>query len=143
MATKDKELEAISSIIALLNPLDVTERSRVLEYVLKRLEMDAVQAGPTNATGISMSATGRVTAAPMVTDIRTLTAEKQPRSASEMVALIAYYLSELAPDPDRVPTVNVEIIRRYFKMAGFPMPRSPKSALTNAMAAGYLVNVSR
>src|SRR5438132_7415886 len=78
-----------------------------------------------------------------VTDIRTLTAEKQPRSANEMVALIAYYLSELAPKSDSSSTVNVEKIRKYFKMAGFPMPRVPSSALPNAAAAGYLENVSR
>jgi hypothetical protein len=73
---------------------------------------------------------------PVVTDIRTLTAEKQPRSANEMVALIAYYLSEMADESEISSTVNVEQIRKYFKMAQFPMPRVPKSALTNAAAAG-------
>jgi hypothetical protein len=142
MAGKDKELTAISSIIELLNPLDPTERGRVLEYVLKRLEMDTVRAGPTIASELGTSS-GLSSAGPMITDIRSLTAEKQPRSANEMVALIAYYLSELAPENDRLQTVNVDTIRRYFKMAAFPMPRSPKNALTNASAAGYLENASR
>jgi hypothetical protein len=143
MVSKDRELLAISSIIDLLKPLDQTERSRVLEYVLKRLEMGAVsstQTASTNITGIAEpSASGTFG----VTDIRSLTAQKQPRSANEMVALIAYYLSELAPDVERSTTVNVETIRKYFKMAAFPMPRVPKNALTNATAAGYPENVSR
>jgi hypothetical protein len=44
----------------------------------------------------------------MMKDIRTLTAEKQPRSASEMVALIAYYLSEIASAEEASRTVNVD-----------------------------------
>ena len=69
-----------------------------------------------------------------ITDIRTLTAEKQPRSANEMVAFIAYYLSELAPEAERSSSVNMDTIRKHFKMAGFPMPRVPKSALANTAA---------
>ena len=46
MASKDKELTAISSIIDVLTPLDAVGRSRVLEYVLKRLDMGTVEAIP-------------------------------------------------------------------------------------------------
>ena len=141
MPVKDKELEAISSIIDVLKPLDENVRSRVLEYVLKRLEMDAFQM-PSAVSGLSASAEV-IPAAPRIQDIRTLTAEKQPRSTNEMVALIAYYVSELAPGEDRSPTVNMQIIRKYFKLAGFPMPRAPSSAIPNAAAAGYLENVAR
>src|SRR5205809_3366208 len=101
--SEDKELDAIGSIIALLEPLNETERGRVLEYVLKRLEMAAVRApvvGPQQVEG-----TAAIPTQPVI-DIRTLTAEKQPRSANEMAALVAYYISELAPDPDRADTVN-------------------------------------
>jgi hypothetical protein len=141
MPAKDKELEAISSIIDLLKRLKANERTRVLEYVLKRLEMGTVQV-PSADSELPISP-GHTTAAPRVKDIRTLTAEKQPRSTNEMVALIAYYVSELAPEGEASQTVNLEIIRKYFKMARFPMPRAPQSALPNAAAAGYLENVSR
>jgi hypothetical protein len=139
---EDLELKAIRTIIELLKPLDETGRSRVLEYVLKRLEMNAFQS---EAAIVSDRGSSLATplAASAITDIRTLTAEKQPRSANDMVALIAYYLSELARESEASATVNVETIRKYFKMAGFPMPRVPKNALTNATAAGYLENVSR
>ena len=142
MAERDKELEAISSIIDLLKPLDAIERSRVLEYVLKRLDMQTVHAlsAADLAVGAPELGTPRLST---VTDIRTLTAEKQPRSANEMVALIAYYLSELAPEGEARPTINVDAVRKYFKLAGFPMPRAPHVALPNSAAAGYLENVSR
>lgn len=144
MPNKDKELVAITSIIAFLKPLDATQRARVLEYVLKRLDIGTV-AAPT--IGSSNVTEARAASAPMQgsfgRDIRSFTAEKQPRSANEMVAVVAYYVAELAPDNERAQTINGDTVKRYFKMAGFPLPASLKNALTNAAAAGYLENVSR
>ena len=142
MPDKDRELDAIGAIIGLLTPLNEAERSRVLEYVLKRLQMATVRAPATSSREIAGSAVPPTITRP-VADIRTLTAEKQPRSANEMVALIAYYLSELAPEGERSETVSPETIRRYFKMAGFPLPTVLRNVLPNASAAGYLQNVSR
>jgi hypothetical protein len=139
---EDLELKAIKTIIDLMKPLDDTGRSRVLEYVLKRLDMSAFQSDVATVSEVATSGSSVFAGGP-VKDIRSLTAEKQPRSANEMVALIAYYLSELAPASEASPIVNVEMIRKYFKMAAFPMPRVPKAALTNAAAAGYLENVNR
>ena len=140
---EDLELKAIRTIIELMKPLDDTGRSRVLEYVLKRLDMSALQSEVSPIAETEAAAGSSVYAGGPVKDIRSLTVEKQPRSANEMVALIAYYLSELAPSSEASATVNVAMIRKYFKMAAFPMPRVPKAALTNAAAAGYLENVSR
>ena len=142
MARKDKELEAMSAIIGLLVPLDEGGRSRVLEYVLKRLQMATVHA-PVAVAEESAAPSSGIGTSPRLMDIRSLTAEKQPRSANEMVALVAYYLSELAAPSERSDTVNADSIRRYFKMAGFPLPSVLRSVLPNASAAGYLENVSR
>lgn len=137
---KDRELDAIGAIISLLEPLKEDQRGRVLEYVLKRLEMVALR--PTVAEPPQM--TSHVSSAPQVLpDIRTLTAEKQPRSSNEMAALVAYYVSELAPESDRSDTINAEIIRKHFKMAAFPLPSALRNVLTNATAAGYMENVGR
>ncbi|SRR5712691_5366365 len=141
MTGKDKELAAIGSVIALLLPLDEGQRSRVLEYVLKRLDMATVRAPAGAAQEMPSSATAPSTRS--VVDIRTLTAEKQPRSANEMAALIGYYVSELAPEGERSDTVNAETIRRYFKMAAFPIPSAVRNVLPNATAAGYFENVNR
>lgn len=142
MPGKDRELDAIRSIIGVLTPLDEGERSRVLEYVLKRLQMATIRT-PTNSPREIPNSAITETPTRAVRDIRTLTAEKQPRSANEMVALVAYYLSELAPDGERSDTINAETIRRYYKMAGFPLPSVLRNVLPNASAAGYLENVSR
>ncbi|HXO72394.1 MAG TPA: hypothetical protein VN838_25830 [Bradyrhizobium sp.] len=142
---EDPELKAIKTIIDLMQPLDETGRSRVLEYVLKRLEMTAFQSDSAIISEVPQPAASSAyaTSSRPIKDIRSLTAEKQPRSANEMVALIAYYLSEIAQSDEASSTINVDKIRKYFKMAAFPMPRAPKNALTNAAAAGYLENISR
>lgn len=142
MPGKDKELQAIGSIMSVLSPLDEGERSRVLEYVLKRLEMATIRTLTTSSRETPGEAP-RPAVTRTVTDIRTLTAEKQPRSANEMVAVVAYYLSELAPHGERSDVVNADIIRKYFKMAGFPLPSVLRNVLPNASASGYLENVNR
>ena|SRR2546425_8364421 len=141
MAGEDKELAAIGSIIATLEPLTAEERSRVLEYVLKRLQMTTVR--PPSIASEERVSTPSLQVGERVVDIRSLKEQKKPRSANDMAALVAYYVSELAPPNEHRETVNANIIRRYFKMAGFRLPKDPLSTLANAAAAGYLDNVSR
>ena len=140
MAGKDKELEAIGIVVSVIEPLGEDERKRVLEYVIKRLGMATVRSigeRLTEPVETHTSATWQGT------DIRSFAAEKQPRSANEMTALVAYYVSELAPGSERSDTITADTIRRYFKMAAFPLPKVTKNALTNAAAAGYLDSASR
>jgi hypothetical protein len=144
MATRDKELDAISAVIKVLTPLDEVVRGRVLEYVLRRLDMASVSA-PAVVRDLEMPA-ALPSSGPSrfpVMDIRSLTVEKQPKSANEMAAVVAYYLAEKAPEEQRVDTINVDAVRRYFKQAQFPLPRVLKNVLTNAFAAGYFDNVAR
>lgn len=141
MAGEDKELAAIGGIMSALQPLTAQERSRVLEYVLKRLQMSAVR--PPSAAAEGPSSTPSPQIAERIVDIRSLKEQKQPKSANEMAALVGYYVSELAPPGERRDTVSTDTLRRYFKMAGFRLPQDLRYTLTNAAAAGYLDNVSR
>jgi hypothetical protein len=140
MADQDRELEAMQTVIAALSELDDEERSRVLEYVLKRLEIAAVTAPVQTRSTPDVQESSRPRA---ITDIRSLKEEKNPQSAMDMAVLAAYYLSELAPQHERSDTINADAIRRYFKMAGFRLPAMLKNVLPNAASAGYLENVSR
>ncbi len=137
----DKELAAIGSIITTLQPLTAEERSRVLEYVLKRLQMSTVR--PPSIVGEGQVSTPSLQGSERVVDIRSLKEQKQPRSVNEMAALVAYYVSELASPGEHRDTVNIDSIRRYFKLAGFRLPKNLQNTLVNAATAGYLDNVSR
>ena len=75
-------------------------------------------------------------------DIRTLKEQKSPKTASEMAALVAYYVSELAPLSERKNEIGTGDIERYsLKMAPFALPANPRYTLANAKNAGYLDNV--
>jgi len=135
----DSELEAINAIVAALKPLRDEERKRVLEYVLGRFDALPVQRTLTSSGSAPLSqlSTGAPSAGAL-NDIRTLKEQKNPRSASEMAALVAYYISELAPSSERRTGMNKEDVERYFKTAGFKLTAKAGQTLINAKNAGYL-----
>lgn len=137
----DAELLAIRAVLGALVPLKKEARARVVDYVFKRLNL----IGDTSTLGTAIPAllpsTESPTPSALVTgsqDIRSLRSEKSPRSANEMAALAAYYLSEVAPHETRKPTIDAEDLKKYFKQAQFKLPSSPKMTLVNAKNAGYL-----
>jgi len=58
-----------------------------------------------------------------------------------MAALVAYYLSEAAPEGVRKQTINTDDIKTYFKQAPFKLPSRPEQTLLNAKNAGYFDSV--
>lgn len=84
----------------------------------------------TNTEGLNESET-------LPTDIRRLTEVKQPKSASEMAAVVACYLAEAAGPTERKDTVENADMIRYFKQAKFRLPGNKTMILVNAKNAGY------
>jgi hypothetical protein len=151
MEEHDEELEAISSILAALGRLDSEARGRVLEYVFRRLSLQgaAIPSGSGASPRETVAEEAPTSSAQAVAppsehqyDIRTLREEKAPKSANEMAALVAYYLSELAPHGERRETIGTAEITKYFKQAKYPLPKVPRATLSNARAAGYFDHVS-
>lgn len=128
----DRELAAIKTVVAALLPLTTEERDRVIAYVFARLGL--TQQTPNVPGGATPSA---IPAAPRATDVRSLGEQKKPRTAIEMAAVVAYYLSELAPSDQRRNEVAVADIEKYFKQANFPLPERPSVTLVHAKNAGY------
>jgi hypothetical protein len=138
----DSELNAMRSVLSALVPLKREGRSRVLDYVLKRLGMQGDQITQTPAgTQANIPGSPELPGIQRGADIRSLTNEKSPGSAIEMAALVAYYLSEAAPESERNDAVNTEDIKKYFKQAQFKLPSRPEMALVNAKNAGYFESV--
>ena len=140
----DQELLAIQQVIAALSDLDSEARARVINYVFQRLRISSravlVEAAATGATpapaieaAVPLAQPGR-----RQIDIRTLGQEKSPRNANERVAVVGYYLSELAPADERNAEISAADITKYFKQAGFPLPGAGRMTLVNAKNAGYL-----
>lgn len=140
----DTELQAIEKLISALEPLDQDARTRVIDYVFRRLRMGSREGGHDlgSLTRMSVATGGSVapvaTSLHTVTDIRSLKEVKAPQTANEMAAIAAYYLSELAPSGDRKLEIDASDVKKLFKQAVFPIPGSPSMALVHAKNAGYL-----
>lgn len=138
----DDELIAIQTVLGALSALKGEARQRVIDYVFQRLGLSA--SAPAASDVIvplplpnTTPAVGGQSQTP-IRDIRSLKDQKSPRTAVEMAALVAYYLTELAPEGSRKSEIGTEDITTYFKQAGFPLPATPRQTLFNAKAAGYL-----
>lgn len=136
----DQEVEAIRSISVALQPLDEAAKQRVIEYVIKRFSL---------GIGVSLSSSSLPTITKFaqdylaessfseITHIRQLKDLKKPKTAIEMAALVAYFLSDLSPQAERKETVTTKDIETYFKIAGYRLPTALQQLLGNAKNAGY------
>lgn len=150
MAKSDisKELEAIKAVTEALSPLDGDVRKRVLLYVLEHLGI-RLQNGHGSESPPTLPLEPTHPEAPgappgyRIVDIRSLRQEKNPTSDVQMAAVVAYYLSKLAPSDERKDTVTAADIKKYFDQAGHPLPADANMTLNNARKAGYLDRVDR
>ena len=78
-----------------------------------------------------------------VLDIRTLKEQKKPRSAMEMVCVVAYYLENHAPDEEKKTEITAKDITKYFKQAGFSLPKVRTQLLIDTKVAGYMDSKKR
>lgn len=140
----DQELRAIQQVIAALSDLDSEARARVINYVFQRLGISSpVALAEAGASGASPApgmegATALTLPGRRQVDIRSFGEEKSPRSANERVAVVGYYLAELAPADEHKTEISAADITKYFKQAGFPLPGAARMTLVNAKNAGYL-----
>lgn len=138
----DLELAAIRAIIEALSGLDNLAKYRALSYSLEHLNIDfpptkikQVEVGGMLVPEIIAHAELQPVGT-KIKDIRSLKELKNPSSASEMAALVAYYLSEVAPEEERKNEIDTNDIHKYFKQAGYPLP-ALQHTLGNASKAGY------
>jgi hypothetical protein len=137
----DQEVKAIRTLFTALEPLQVKAREIVLDYVARRLDIKTLAQGkgktltakrlPGEPENISKWKPGQV-------HIKALKQQKEPQSAIEMSALIAYYLAHKAPPNECKKTITTKDLKTYFKIAGFKLPTKPQFTLHNAKVAGYL-----
>jgi hypothetical protein len=146
----EKEIEAIKSLLIVLEPLDSQVRESVLGYVLKRLNIrlpadSQIQTVPPITTPLQSKEfqlpKTQVKKEPI--HLRDLKDEKKPQSAIEMAVLVAYYLSHVATGTEHKDIIVPKDIETYFKIADFKLPRKSEFTLPNTKKAGYLNSVGK
>lgn len=133
--------QAIDEIVAALSAIDEKSRSTAITAACAHLGIESgvphdspnPHVHPVTTPGLQTA-----TAQPQrVTDIRSLKTEKDPENAKEMACLVAYYLQNHAPVSERKETVTVGDMLKYFKQAGFPLPKRLAQLLVSARHSGY------
>jgi hypothetical protein len=117
-----------------------------LDYTLKRLgvkEVTRPSSPIVTPTVVAVDTEQQSAPALAPTDIRSLRELKQPSSAVEMAALVAYYLAEIAPEEERRPAITASDLERYFKQANYRLPQRIDMTLSNAAASGYFDRATR
>jgi hypothetical protein len=131
------ELTALTNVVRALQALSAEDQLRVVESALVLLGTKSMSTADASDPAVSMR-TEPLGASPSgPTDIRRLKEQKNPGSANEMAALVAYYLAEVVQGPDRKPAIEISDVEKYFKQANFRLPRNLKMTLVNAKNAGY------
>lgn len=141
---------AIDLLINALEPLDDTSRETALIAVSRQLgiSIGALVTKADSAVVPQLSTEGvseplRVQPELPRIDIRTLKEQKQPNSAKQMACVVAFYLKELADQAERKETVSTADLEKYFKQAGFQLPRKMPQVLIDAKASGYFESSAR
>ncbi|MDP2862636.1 MAG: hypothetical protein Q8N95_07580 [Desulfobacterales bacterium] len=136
--------QAIDQIISALDSLEPGARKTALEAASSHLGINALVNAPQHTMPQVPIPPLQGTSAPnpLTIDIRTLKEQKQPKSARQMACVVAYYLRELAPESERSETVNAQDLTKYFKQAGFKLPKTIGQILPDAKVAGYFETAS-
>ena len=130
---------AISEIIKVLEPLEEAGRERVLAAVnayfgsstspIPQKESSTLKETPNDSVEQPISTP--------LKDICSFREEKQPKTAMEMAAVMAYFLQEHAPAEERKDNVDANDVEKYFKQAKYRLPGNAGATLRNAKNAGY------
>ena len=137
----DQEVKAIKTLFTALEPLQVRAREIVLDYIARRLNIKtfAQGKGKTLPAKSLLREPGLISKwKPGQVHLKALKEQKEPQSAVEMSALMAYYLAHKAPPKERKRIITTKDLKTYFKIAGFKLPTKPQFTLHNTKVAGYL-----
>lgn len=123
------EVAALTAVVQALKTVPREDHRRIIDAALVLLGgAPRAAAGSTGDAGTSGG---------VPTDIRRLAELKQPKGASEMAALVAYYLGEVAAPAEHKDTFEIADMVKYFKQGKFKLPRDPAMILVRAKNAGY------
>lgn len=134
----ENELNAIKSIITVLEPLDYETKKFVLETVFRKLNIsDYNISKPSNVQPHYVEQVSKDVKIEKNIHIRDLKNEKKPTSANEMAAIVAYYLGNCVPESEKKEFITTKDLETYFKIAEYKLPSQIRFTLNNAKKSGY------
>jgi hypothetical protein len=142
MAAGD-DLDAVRSIAQVLEPFDSKDRERIIRWVREKLGMHVLVASapisgetlPPGASPVPLSAGPQPTGP---RDIKSLVAEKQPKSDLQFAAVVAYYHHFIAPEGEQRDSISAGDLLDACRKVDWPRPKNVSQTLRNAFHSGLL-----
>ncbi len=144
MSQKPDDLAAIKTICDALEPFDEYERERILRWASERLGIKSSSHSTTSDPAITHSAgqpSNEVKSLGSVKDIKTFLDEKNPSSANQLVAAVAYYHKFEAPISERKNSITSEDLTEACRKGQRERPKFPSQILVNASGFGLIDKV--
>lgn len=147
--------KAIDQVIEALGTFDDKDRRAILATVCSHLQIDlgvghvqtAHSPSQTHERRVESSAEAMSAPAARSTeqglDIRRLKEEKKPNSARQMACVVAYYLQDHAPQNERKDSITTSDLEKYFKQAGYRLPKKLEQVLIDSKHSGYFESAKR
>lgn len=139
VGTKPDDLEAVRKLVETLEPFDSDERERIIRWACEKLGMRSTSTSPREISApTSLADSSVLQRASSGTDIKSFVQMKDPKSAQQFVAVVAYYYAFEAPQAERKDTIGVEEVTDACRKAVFKRPKNISQTLINTLHAGYI-----
>lgn len=145
MSQKPDDLEAVRTIVTALDPFDETERERIIRWVSEKLGIKTSiptitqNVPPAYPASASQQPIGQLEAK----DIKSFLLEKNPKTANQLVATVAYYYKFEAPVSERKPAITADDLVYACRKADRERQKFPRQVLINASASGLVDKVGK
>src|ERR1041385_1302832 len=146
-ATKSDFLAA-EEIKGILEGREKAEQERIIRWVGESLELSITgrtraHTQEAHATASAPPTLGEGDRSSRATDMRTWVAEKQPKSDTQFVAVVAYFFRFIGPEAERKDSITAEDLQTAARLAGWRVFKTPSVTLNNVINQGYLDRAGR
>jgi len=142
MSQKPDDLDALRTIITALDPFDESERERIMRWASEKLGIKNFTPAATQGAPLAANTLNIPPATPGgIKDIKSFLTEKNPTSANQLVAAVAYYYKFEAPVAERKNSITKEDLLDACRKATLERPKAPNVVMVNAAKYGLVDNV--
>ncbi len=143
MTSKPDDLEAVRTIVATLEPFDVTEKERIIRWAREKLSLPVQGTTIHEAINQKKHTDSRQYVSKTRQDIKAFINEKNPRSDMQFAATVVYYYAFEAPESNKKDAISGDDLQEACRLAGRTRLTNPGQTLRNAAFQGLLDKLDR
>jgi len=147
MAKQKDDLEAVRTIVDVLQPFDTSLQRRIVRWAAEKLDLSLpLGAEPVPDAPLRRPPAPRArrpharASAPASSALQAFVSSKRPRNDTEFAATLAYYTQAVASAGHRKPGINASDLVAACDALSRKRPPVPGQTLRNARAAGVLTS---